>query len=234
MIYSNNIPYKNTNIRQIFSGITKTPVYIDNDANCAALGEATSGGAKGYADSITVTLGTGVGGGIIINGKIYSGHNYAGGELGHHVIMMGGEQCSCGRKGCFEAYASATALIRDTKKAASLHPDSKINSICDNNTENIDAKTVFIAKRAGDPYAAELVDNYIRYLGEGISNIINIFQPDIVLIGGGISKEGDGLLNPLREFVRHNTYKSEGISKTLIRQAVLGNDAGIIGAAMLG
>lgn len=233
LIYSCNLPFINTNIRELFSRHTKIPVFLDNDANCAALGENTSGGAKGYKTSITITIGTGIGGGIIIDSKIYSGFNFAGGELGHHVIVVDGELCNCGRHGCFEAYSSATAIIRETRKSAKLHPTSAINLLCNGDINQINAKTAFDAKRLGDAVGIEIVDTFIKFLGEGISNMINIFQPEIILIGGGVSKEGNYLLDPLRKFVLANTYNREGVARTKIERATLGNDAGIIGAAML-
>lgn len=233
LLYTVNLPFRNTNIAEIFSKFIRVPIHLANDANCAALGEVVAGGAKGYKDSITMTLGTGVGGGIIIDGKIYTGANHAAGEMGHIAIYAGGEQCSCGRKGCLEAYASATALIRESKKAAVEHPSSMIAQLCEGDLNKINAKTPFDAKRAGDKIGTEIVDKYIRDLGEGIIDYINIFQPEIILLGGGISKEGEYLLKPLREYVFTYSYGHEFLKKTKIECAVLGNDAGIIGAAML-
>ena len=233
LILTVNLPFRNTNIREIFGKYTKIPVHLGNDANCAALGEALCGGAKGAKTSVTVTLGTGVGGGIIINGSIYTGFNGAAGELGHMVVRKGGEKCSCGRKGCFESYASATALIRETRKAALAHPESLINELCGSDPDKINGKTAFDAMRAGDKAGTALVRRYIRDLGEGIINYINIFQPEVVLIGGGISKEGEGLLKPLRRYVYRYSYGSRTKKRTKILKATLGNDAGIIGAAML-
>ena len=233
LLYTVNLPFRNTNIAEIFSKFIKVPVHLANDANCAALGEVVAGGAKGYKSSITITLGTGVGGGIIIDGKIYTGFNHAAGEMGHIVIDTEGEQCSCGRKGCLEAYASASALIRESKRAVQKHPESLINELCEHDLNKINAKTPFDAKRGGDPIGTEIVDKYIRDLGEGIINYINIFQPEIILLGGGVSKEGEYLLEPLREYVFQYSYGHELLPRTKIECAVLGNDAGIIGAAML-
>ena len=199
IVLTPNLPYKNFNVREIFAKKMKLPVYLDNDANCAVLGEVVSGAAKNYKTAIAVTLGTGVGGGIIIDGKIYNGFNCAAGELGHMITHRNGRQCNCGRKGCFEAYASATALIKDTKEAALKNPDSLLNRLCDGDLEKINGKTSFDGKRAGDKVATEVVENYIEELGEGIINYINIFQPEIILIGGGISNEGEYLLETLRE-----------------------------------
>lgn len=231
--YTVNMPFRKTNVSKIFSEYMKIPVHMSNDANCAALGEVICGSAKGYNTSLTITLGTGVGGGIIIDGKIYTGSNGAAGELGHMVIRTKGEKCSCGRRGCIEAYSSATAIIRETKKAAVKHPDSLINQLVDGDLSKINGKTAFDAKRAGDKYATKVVNDYIKYLGEAIINYINIFQPNIILIGGGISKEGDYLLKPLRRYVNRYAYGCKFLNRTKIECAALGNDAGIIGAAML-
>ena len=233
LIYTANLPFQHTDFRGIFSEYTKLPVYLNNDANCAALGEMVAGGAKGYSNVIMITLGTGVGGGIIVDGKIVTGFNNAAGELGHMVIHKGGELCNCGRRGCLERYASATALINFTRIAARYHPESVINKLCGGDYSKIDAKTAFDAKRAGDLIGTELVETYIRDLGEGIINFINIFQPEVLLIGGGVSNEREYLLQPLREYVFKYTYANEHIPQTTIRRAELGNDAGLIGAAML-
>lgn len=233
LVYSNNINFYNAPIRQEMQRYINLPVYIDNDANCAALAEAIAGGAKDVNDSITITLGTGIGSGIIINKKIYSGFNFAGGELGHTVIQINGEPCTCGRKGCWESYASATALIRQTKEAAKENPESLLYKMINGDMDKVGGKTAFDAAKAGDPIGQKVVDNYISYLAIGITNVINIFQPEVLLIGGGICKEGDYLLNPLREQVAREVY-SRDVAQTQIKTAQLGNDAGIIGAAMLG
>ena len=233
LIYTVNLPFIHTDFKTIFAKHFSCPLYLNNDANCAALGEMIAGGAKGYKNCILITLGTGVGGGIIIDGKIVSGFNGAAGELGHMVIQKGGELCNCGRRGCFERYASATAIINATKLAAKYHPESIINKLCDGNLDNIDAKTAFDAARADDLIGKELVETYIRDLGEGVINFINIFQPEVLLIGGGVSNEGDNLLVPLREYVFKYTYANEHIPQTKILRATLKNDAGLIGAAML-
>jgi glucokinase len=233
LILTVNLPFRNTNIRAIFAKFTDIPVYLGNDANCAALGEALFGGGKGADTCLAVTLGTGVGGGIIIDGKIYTGFNGVAGEMGHMVIRKGGVKCSCGRKGCFEAYASATAVIRETKAAALKHPESLINKLCGGDPDKIDAKTAFDAMRAGDKTGTAIVKAYIKDLGEGIINYINIFQPEVILIGGGVSKEGEGLLKPLRRYVYRYSYGAKMLPRTRIEKAQLGNDAGLIGAAML-
>lgn len=233
LIHTVNLPFHKTDFRGIFARHTKIPMYVNNDANCAALGEIVAGGAKGHKDCIMVTLGTGVGGGIIINGKIITGFNSAAGELGHMVIHTDGELCNCGRRGCLEKYASATAIINATKKAATERPESVINELCGGDLSKINAKTAFDAKRQGDAAGTAVVDKFIKDLGEGLINFINIFQPEVILVGGGVSHEGDYLFSPLCEYVAKYAYASEFIPQTEILRATLGNDAGLIGAAML-
>ncbi|HHW68495.1 MAG: glucokinase [Epulopiscium sp.] len=232
LVYANNLKFKDVPIRTELQKYINVPVYLENDANCAALGEAVAGAAKGYKNSVTVTLGTGVGGGIILDGKIFSGSFYGGGEIGHHVIVADGEPCTCGRKGCWETYASATALIREARIAVIRNPESGLAKLVGGDINLINAKVPFDAAQSGDPVGQELIDNYIKYLGMGIANVINIIQPEIVVIGGGVCAQGDNLLNPLKEIVKKNVY--QGTLKTELRIAELGNDAGIIGAAMLG
>ena len=176
-------------------------------------------------------MGTGVGGGIIIDGKIYSGFNFAGAELGHTVIEVDGPECTCGRKGCFEVFSSATGLIRMTKEAMAADPSSKMHGMV---KDKVDARLAFDAMRAGDVPAKAVVDEYIKYLAAGIANVINIFQPEILCIGGGVCNEGDALLLPLKELVSREIYTRGGVKNTEIVIASLGNDAGIIGAAFLG
>ena len=231
--YSNNLKFDKLPLTEMMTKGLGKPVFVDNDANVAALGEVKFGAAKEYNDAVMLTLGTGVGGGIILDGQVYSGFNYAGAELGHMVIEKDGRQCSCGRRGCIEAYASATAIIRDTRKMAERHPESIINQLVNGDLSKVNGKTAFDAMRAGDKWGKKIVDNYIKYLGEGIINFINIFQPDIILIGGGISKEGDTLLIPLRRYVFKYAYGSKFLKRSKIACATLGNDAGIVGAAML-
>lgn len=232
--YSNNLKMNHTPIvKMLFERIGIQEIYLENDANAAAYGEALAGAAKGVKNSVMVTLGTGVGGGIIIDGKIYSGFNHAGGELGHIVIEKDGKPCSCGRKGCWEAYSSATGLIKMTKEKMQERPDSKMWELCDEKLENAGGRTAFDAAKAGDTAGKEVVDTYISYLACGLTNIINIFQPEILSIGGGVCNEGDYLLVPVKERVFAESYSRDGVPQTDIRIAKLGNDAGIIGAAAL-
>ncbi|MDR3259654.1 MAG: ROK family glucokinase [Fusobacteriaceae bacterium] len=209
------------------------PIKVSNDANCAALGEAIAGGAKGVHNMVLITLGTGVGGGVIIDGKIYEGGSPGGVELGHTVLVVDGEQCTCGRKGCFEAYASATALIRDTKRAAEKNPNSLINELCSKNLSKINGLTPFEAARLGDEEGIAIIDRYIMHLAEGIIDIVNIFRPEKILLSGGIANQGDALIEPLKKYVKKYTFAGDKIHVADIKQATLGNDAGIIGAANL-
>ena len=212
-------------------------MYIANDANAAALGEAMAGAAKGSQSSIMITLGTGVGGGIISDGKIFEGFNHAAGELGHIVIEVDGVPCGCGRRGCWEAYSSATALIRMTnEKLEECKRENRATKMVEIAAAQgkVSGRTAFDGMRAGDAAAEEVVRTYIKYLAAGIANIINAFEPEILSIGGGISGEGDYLLNLLIPALKGNIYAQGRIPETTIRIATLRGDAGIIGAAALG
>ncbi len=233
--YANNLPFLRFPIADTLRKyLPVREVYLENDANAAALGEAVGGAAKGKRLSVMITLGTGVGGGVIIDGKIYSGFNYAGAELGHTVIEYNGRQCSCGRKGCFEAYASATALVNMTKEKLAACKDTLMWEMCGNDINKADARIAFAAMKKGDRAGKEVVDMYISYLACGITNMINIFQPEVLLIGGGVCNEKDYLLKPLTEIVNADQYTRNQSVKTEIKIAALGNDAGIVGAAALG
>lgn len=233
--YSSNLGFHNWEIVKMMNERLNKPVYIENDANCAAYGEYLAGSAKGTENAIAITLGTGVGGGIIINGKIYSGSNFAGAEIGHMVIVRNGRSCPCGRKGCFEAYASATGLINLTKDAVKQEnpKNSYILKSLNGNLDKINGATAFNAMRAGDKVGASVVKDYISYLACGVTNIINIFQPDILCIGGGISHEGNYLLKPLINIIEKERYTKHNDKQTKICIASLGNDAGLMGAAFL-
>ncbi len=231
--YSNNLRWLNVPLLSDIENAFGRKTYIDNDANVAAYGEYLAGAAKGAENAVVITLGTGVGAGIIINGRIFSGSNFAGGEIGHTVIVVDGYECTCGRKGCFEAYSSATGLIRMTREAAEAHPESRIKQLVEADGR-ISARTAFNAAKMLDETGIEVVDRYIKHLACGITNTINIFQPDILCIGGGVCNEGDALLLPLKKLVAENIYSKNSKKNTEICICSLGNDAGIIGAAMLG
>lgn len=233
VVYSNNFGWENVPLGECLSETLQLPVCVSNDANCAALGEVKAGAARAYASCVLITLGTGVGSGIIIDGHIFEGAHAGGAELGHTMLVADGESCTCGRKGCLEAYASATALIRDTRRAAEAHPDSLLWSRCGGDMERVDGKTAFDAAAAGDACARAVVERYIRYLGDGIVNAVNLFRPDIVLLGGGICKQGEVLTKPLSEYVRKYCFGGEKSFLPKIGIAELENSAGILGAAAL-
>ncbi len=232
--FANNLAFENVPAYSLLrERIGFDKVYFDNDANCAALGEAVAGCGMGVKNFVMITLGTGVGSGIIVNGKLVTGLNYAAGEMGHMVIVYDGVACNCGRKGCWESYCSATALIVQTKDAMKKNVDSLMWEISDNDLKNVNGRTAFDAARKGDAAAKKVVNAYISYLSVGIGNVINIFQPDIVCVGGGIGNEKENLLTPVRKLVVAERYSIHAKKQSQILSAVLGNDAGIIGAALL-
>jgi len=232
--YANNLEFYNIPLKKMLEEKLNNEVYIENDANAAAFGEYLAGSGRGCNSLIAITLGTGIGGGVVLNRKILTGCNYAAAEIGHFVIKYDGIDCNCGRRGCFEAYASATALIRMTKEAMKKNVNSAMWKMCQEDIETVNGKTVFDAMYMGDKVAIEIIKEYCYYLGVGITNIINIFQPEILCIGGGISEQGDALINPIKSYVEAHHYSLNAVKQTKIVIAELGNDAGIIGAAMLG
>ena len=227
--YSNNIPMKNVPMRKFMEKQLNISVNLENDANAAALGEYTANGhnASSY---ILITLGTGIGGGAVINSKIYRGFNGVGIEPGHMTLINGGERCTCGKHGCWETYGSVTALINQTKLKMTDNPDSLMHKISGKFGE-VNGRVAFEAAKAGDKAGLEVVEKYTEYVADGITSVINIFEPEILVIGGGISKEGEYLLNPIRKFVEINEFNKYR-PKTKIEIASLNNDAGIIGAAL--
>ena len=225
-----NFGWKHVPLGALVEKYTGKKTFVLNDANAAALGEAKFGAGKEYSDSVLVTLGTGVGSGIMIGGKLFEGFRSAGAELGHTVIRVGGEQCSCGRRGCFERYASASALIRLTQEGMRLDRGSAMWRFA-HTPEEVDGRTVFLAMKEGDPAAQRVFDDYIEGLGEGILNIVNTFRPQAIILGGGISAEGETLLEPLRRYVFPRLYVSVDYAPLSIVCASLGNDAGLYGAA---
>ena len=231
--FANNLAFKQVPAKDMLESRLGITCYIDNDANCAALGEAVAGVGKGSKNFVAITLGTGVGSGIIIDGKIINGANFAAGEMGHMVIAVDGEQCNCGRRGCWEQYASATALIRQTKDAMKHHQDSIMWNIVEDNIENTNGRTEFDAMRQGDSAAKQVVDRYVYYVAVGLVNIINALQPEFICLGGGIANEKETLLAPVRQHVFRERYSHYSNIQTEIVSAELGNDAGIFGAALL-
>lgn len=232
--FANNLSFHDEDlVGMLRKHYTDIPIAMNNDANAAAYGEFIAGAGKDTDSLIMVTLGTGIGGGIIIDRKLYEGVNYAAGELGHFVINCEGIACNCGRRGCFEAYASATALIEQTKAAMKKYKESILWELCDYNLEKVEGKVLFDAVRLYDKTAEKVLNQYIYYLSVGIIDIINIFQPDLVCIGGGISKAGDLILDRLIRRVREEDYARTSNKQVQIVMAQLGNDAGIIGAGLL-
>lgn len=208
-------------------------VLVGNDADVAALGEIWMGCAKGCRSAVMVTLGTGVGGGAFIDGRIYSGYNYSALEVGHMVIRQNGRKCNCGRRGCFERYASAAALAKDTAAAMKKHPESLMWQVCPD-IKNVNAQTAFDAMRMGDVTGEKLVRRYVEYLACGLVNLINIFQPEVICLGGGVSNEKEFLLDLLKPYIDREDFAHNARERVTVKIAKFRNDAGIIGAAMLG
>lgn len=233
LISSNNLGFTNVPIKKELQKYLNLPVYLENDANAAALAESVAGASKDVDHSVLITLGTGIGGGIIIDNKIYSGFNGAASELGHMIIVHNGLQCSCSRRGCFEKYASASALIQQTVEAAKENPDSILNTINEGDLKQIDARTAFLAQKQGDITADRVVGQYVEYLADGVMNIVNMLFPEVIVIGGGVGNEGENLFEPLRKALKERAYTHD-VASSKIRGAEMGNKAGIVGAAMLG
>ena len=231
--YSNNLGWKNVRLVDGLKKYLDSQYKISNDANVAALGEVIFGAAKGYSDVVMFTLGTGVGGGIIIDKKLYEGNESKGAELGHAVLVLGGEECTCGRKGCIEAYCSASALIRDTKRAMLADTESKLWEYANNDINNVNGRTAFAMARENDESAMKVVENYVMYLSESIMNYCNIFRPEAFVLGGGICGEGKFLIDKVVAYCEKRHYGYQGTPAVKIITATLGNDAGIIGAAAL-
>lgn len=233
--YTCNLPLRNVPLRKLFHRYLSIPLYIENDANCAALAEYLVGAGRDSKRFVTVTLGTGVGAGIVHNGKIYHGANGMAGEVGHMVIQRDGLPCPCGRRGCWEQYASATALKRFTAEALAAHPDSILAQVVAENEGRVSGQSAFIAARRGDPVGQQVCDEYVDYLACGVVNVVNIFQPDTLAIGGGVSNEAEEqLLLPVRQRVARESIPCGRDRRTRIVKAELGNRAGLIGAALLG
>lgn len=227
--YASTLDMENAPVKDYIQNALGKKVYIENDANAAAWGEFLAGCGESTDNMIMITLGTGVGGGIVENGRLLGGAYGKGAEIGHMVVCMDGEECTCGRRGCFEMYASATALIEQTKKAMIENPHSKMWQKA-GSLEGVDGRTAF---ETDDEAAGEVVNKYLRYLSEGIIDIVNVFQPELICIGGGIAGAGDRILVPINEAISKYSYARHSKKHTKVVRATLGNDAGIIGAALL-
>lgn len=233
--YSNNLAWEDVAFAELLKKYLHRDctVRISNDANCAALGEAKAGAAKGVENVVLLTLGTGIGGGVIIDGKIFEGAHAGSVELGHTSLVCGGEPCTCGRKGCVEAYVSATALIRDAERAVKNAPDSLMNRMMEENEGQMNGKIPFDAMQQNDAAATEVIQRYFDYLAETIANFVNIFRPDIVLLSGGMCNQGKNLTDPLNERLKHLCFGGDKSFIPPVACASLGNLAGILGAANL-
>ena len=233
VLRTTNLDWKQLPLREKLGELVDVPIYLGNDADCAALGEVLVGSASQFDSAVMLTLGTGVGSGIICDRRVFSGWTHNGTEGGHIPLVLGGEKCGCGNRGCFEAYASASALIRQTRRAMTDYPDSALWRFAPS-PEQVTAKTPFDAAQAGDAVAQQVIDQYETYLAAGIGGITNLLRPQAIILGGGVSNQGEALLAPVREKMKQYCYASEAIPCPALLKASLGNDAGILGAALLG
>ena len=233
VISAPNLGWKNEPLGEIVYSMTGRPTFVANDANCAAYAEAKWGCGVGASSLVAVTLGTGVGGGIVVDGKIWEGINGFAAEIGHMIIEAAGRQCGCGKRGCLEAYCSASALVSEARRMMRLYPDSQMWKLTGGDIARMNGYYPFSAAKSGDVAATQVINDFVNYLAIGISNIINVFQPEVVCIGGGISGEGDNLLLPVRERLKYTSFGTEN-SRTRVEIAKYRNDAGIIGAGLLG
>ena len=235
LLYSCNLPFRHVPLRRLFHRHLNMPLYLENDGNCAAVGEYFAGAGRSSKRFVVITLGTGIGGGIIHNGKIYHGSNGMAGEVGHMSIALDGEPCPCGRRGCWERYASASALKRMTQRALEKNPAGILRQVVDGNRGHISGQSAFMAARLGDPVGKQICDEYVWHLSVGIVNLVNIFQPDTLAIAGGVSNERDEqLLLPVQKLVAQYSIPCAPEKMTRVVRAELGSNAGIIGAALLG
>lgn len=228
-----SLNFTNAHVRAEIQKHINLPVYVENDANCVAIAEYLLGAAYGTESSLTIKVGVGIGGGIIIDGSIYNGFNFGGTEFGHMVIDYNGRQCSCGRKGCWEQYVSGSALINQTRQLALENPGSILANMTANNAVQITELTIFEAAKAGDENARKLCAEFIDYFAEGLTNIVNILMPEVVIIAGPISKLGNGLVSPLVEILKQRIYSKE-LNLPEFKMAEMGNAGIVVGAAMLG
>lgn len=231
VLYSNNIKWEHVDLRGGIQRRIDKPVFLDNDASCAALGEFLAGAASGYSSAVMITLGTGIGGGIIMSQKVYSGFHKVASSLGHMMLISGGELCTCGRRGCWESYASVTGLIRMAAAVADANPGSAL-AVARTRDKTLNGKNIFDAAKSGDVPAKALIDQYLFYVAEGITNIVNMLDPEAIIFGGGLCVEGEYLLEPIRKQVAADAF-CKYVAQPQMKIAQLGNNAGIVGAAFL-
>lgn len=232
VIKTPNMPFNGTPFRELFQQVWDVPVYLGNDANCAAIGEYFAGAAKSSNSAVVVTIGTGLGGGLVVDGKLLTGFGNAGMEVGHMIIHPNGMMCGCGHRGCWEQYGSATALIRLTRIEMERNKETLLWEVCEHNKSNVTGRTAFQAARLGDAAAKRVLAQYLEGLSIGLINLVNILQPEIICLGGGVSNaEDDLLLDPLRELVSAGVFDKH--VPVRLEKASLGNDAGVVGAALL-
>lgn len=232
LLFFNNIDWKDESMTEGLKKYFPMPIYFGNDADCAVIAEKYAGAAQGHRNVVMITLGTGVGGGIIIHDKLFTGGDGMGVELGHIPIVHDGVPCTCGLKGCLEAYASATALIRQTNEALKLHPESSMHEWI-NAHGDVTGQTAFDCAMSGDKTALNVIDKYISYLASATGGFINLFRPEVIIFGGGISNAGEFLIDRIRKLLPKYTFAYDLIGAPPIKLAASGSDAGIIGAACL-
>lgn len=228
-----NFSWQDAPLAERLFALTGKKTYVANDANVAALGESKFGATAQYQSSILLTIGTGIGGGMVFDGKLIEGYQSAGAEFGHITIREGGVPCACGRCGCYEKYASASALILQTRRAMSENLDSLMWDIVEGKMEKVDGRTAFIAANKGDLTAKKVLEQFVGYLSEGIADFVNILRPEAIVLGGGIANEGEALFAPLRKAVNERSYVAMDIVPLKIVGAALGNQAGMYGAYCL-
>ncbi len=233
VLFCTNLGWHDVPVREYLNPYIKKPLFIENDATVAGLAESFAGVTKGCKQSVFLTLGTGVGGGIILDGKVYSGPHHIASELGHMIVEVDGDQCTCGNKGCWERYTSGGALIRGANAILKDHPESELYKKTGGDPEKMSARIVIDSAKAGDVQAKIIFDRYIEYMAAGIVTIINFIDPEVIALGGGVSRAGEFLVEPLRASVAKKIFY-KGVSYARIELSTMGNDAGIIGAAMLG
>ena len=231
VLYANNLGWKNFDLRAAVKSRTDFDLRIGNDANVAALAEALVGCAKGAQSAVIVTLGTGVGGGIVFNGKVWNGFHGVGSEIGHMILELDGEPCTCGNYGCVERYCSATAIIRMARELCAVHPESEIVKVCEGDLSRMNAKVVFDAAKNGDEIALKVFHRYVKYLGQLVASLVNCIDPEVIVLGGGVSKTGSYLTEAVARHYKEKCFYA--CKPTRFVLATLGNDAGSYGAFRL-